>query len=98
MQGPNTEPIQKPRVSRRLDTGAVYLHHNHISGGFTTAKRCPMCAEGLAGAITETKEAPAGNSKDGVAKGDGANEAGNPAPPSGNGASPKDDGDSVLEW
>lgn len=98
MPRPHTEQVQKAGVIRRLNVGALFVHDNHISGGFRKAKGCPVCGQGLAGAIEVTQEVRAAGREDAVAPGDGADQKGDTPSSSGDGTGAKDDGDSVLAW
>ncbi len=98
MQGSNEKQVQTSGVIRRLVLGPLFVHNNHISGGFRTAKGCGVCAEGLAAAIETTEETPAGDRRDGVVASDGADQKGSATSPSGDGAGTAGDGDSLLAW
>ena len=64
----------------RLSFRAVRVHYSHLSGGKTELGGCPICEEGLGGALAriaaEGKPAEAAE----MDPGNGADEGGDPAP------------------
>ncbi len=75
--------VQSPGLDWSLDYRAVRVHDSHVSGGVRSSNQCPLCLEGLAGAMAPLQEKSAGYLEDGVAEGDGADEGGGPASPRG---------------
>ncbi len=75
-----------------LALGSVLLHHDHLLEGKRTLISCGVCTSGLGGAVV-TPEAR--RKEVGVAEGDGGDEGGNSAPPSGDWADRYDDVDEV---
>ncbi len=98
MQRTDEGKVQGAGVDRRLDIGAVYVHNNHLQGGFRAAVGCRVCKEGLGGFTTAVEEERAGDQEDGVAESDGADKSGDAAPSPSDGATAGRDGDKVLEW
>ena len=69
--------------TRVLNFRAVRLHNLHLRSGRKTDFGCPVCSEGLEGAVAEIAKRPATEPE--VAEGDGVNEEEDPPPPPGSG-------------
>lgn len=80
MQGQELGEIQKHSVVRVLNAGPVFVHNNHLQGGFRKAKRCGVCAKGLGGAYETLKGADAVGGSASVPEGDGADQEKDAAP------------------
>lgn len=98
MQGQDKGQVQESSVYGRLNLGAVRLHDRHLQGGFRKAVGCPVCEEGLDGAIAKVEMRRPVDKPDGLAKSDGTDEGGDSAPPRGDRPDTGREEDKVLEW
>ncbi len=74
-------PVQSEGISWRLSFKAVRVHNAHLQIGQRTGTNCPVCAEGLGGAMAAIKEVEKPVDSDEVAEGDGSDKK-DDSPPS----------------
>ncbi len=97
MQRQEPDEIQKDGVVRLLDVGAVLVHHNHLQGGFRTARACGVCTKGLDGAYAPSESQKPVGKQAGVPEGDRKDKAGDAAPPRAYGDYTPGEADKLLE-
>lgn len=81
MQKQNERLIQGTSGSWNLSFGAVRIHNAHLQGGRGVGANCPVCNEGLGGALAPTPAREKPDTVDEVDKGDGTDKEGDTTPP-----------------
>ncbi len=77
--------VQSARGDRVLKVGPVLVHNAHIQAGRATGSGCPICLQGLEGALATSIQDRLDAAKPEVVEGDGADGSGDPSPPYGYG-------------
>lgn len=81
MQKQTGRTVQGAGLDRRLSFSAVRVHNDHLQSGRRTGSACPICENGLGGALETIEETRAPDSSDEVATDSGTDEE-EDAPPS----------------
>ncbi len=74
MQGKNESTVQSESVDWRLSFGAVRFHNHHLQIRRKVSPVCPICQQGLDGAMERVEVVEKPDKKDEVAKSDGADD------------------------
>lgn len=81
MSRQESSEVQSDIGERRLNAGAVFLHHDHVQAGQRTLKGCGVCQQGLESILEESPPRHKA-AEDGTSEGDGADKKGDtPLPP-----------------